>query len=106
MDGLNNYNRCYLTCNLSDCELKILYILYHGKNFKSSSGYHSDKLKHIIDKKFPGEFDVSVAHLKNLGCIAEIRKKEIKYYISDKSNVIKLLGAHGFNVTKGKFIKL
>ena len=95
-----------MTCNLSDCELQILYIFYSNRNFRISSGYHSDKLKKIIEKKFPGEYHESIGHLKNLGCIAEIRKKEIKYYIADIPNVIKLLGAHGYNVTKGNIFKL
>jgi len=86
--------------------LQILYILYSGRNFKSSSGYHSDKLKHIVDKKFPGEFDGAITHLKNIGFIAEIRKKEIKYYITDLANCIKSLGVHGYNVTRGKTFKL
>ena len=95
-----------MTCSLSDCELQILHILYAKRNFTSSSGYHSDKLRHIIEKKFPGSFNESVTHLKNIGCIAEIRKKEIKYFISDIPNVIKLLGSHGYNVTKGNIFKL
>lgn len=60
----------------------------------------------IVDKKFPGEFDGAITHLKNIGFIAEIRKKEIKYYITDLANCIKSLGVHGYNVTRGKTFKL
>jgi hypothetical protein len=34
-----------MTCDLTDMEIQILYILYRNKNFKSNAGYHSEKLK-------------------------------------------------------------
>jgi hypothetical protein len=53
-------------------EVHILYILYRFKNFKSDAGYHSEKLKKILKKKF---------------------------YILDISQTWSVLKEHGYNVT-------
>jgi hypothetical protein len=92
-----------MPCGLSDDELFILYVLYKGRNFKSSSGYHCKKLEKIyIKKKFPLKFDKTINNLLNKGCIAQIRKNDIKYYISDLKAINFALGSHGYSVTQGK----
>jgi len=47
-----------MPCELTDMEIQILYILYRNKNFKISAGYHSEKLKRILRKKYERDFDV------------------------------------------------
>jgi hypothetical protein len=88
-----------MSCGLTGMELQILYILYRNKNFKSSAGYHSGKLKRILRKKFDQDFDEAIANLGKRGCIAAIKKDEPKYYIADLPLVYIILKNHGYNVT-------
>jgi hypothetical protein len=88
-----------MPCGLSGMELQILYILYRNKNFKPSAGYHSEKLKRILRKKYNQDFDEAIANLGRHGCIAAIKKDEPKYYIADLTFVNSILKDHGFNVT-------
>jgi hypothetical protein len=83
---------------LSGMEIQILYILFRNKNFKASAGYHSEKLKRILRKKYDDDFDKAIANLSNRGLIAAVRKDEPKYYIADLGNVYAMLNEHGLNV--------
>ena len=47
-----------------------------------------------------------IKELLSLGYITKIRKKDIKYFISDISKATHALDSHGFPVTKGKVRKL
>ena len=87
-----------MPCGLSGMELQILYILYRNKNFKPSAGYHSEKLRRILRKKFDQDLNEAIANLGRLGCIATIKKDEPKYYIADLPLVYSILRDHGFNV--------
>jgi hypothetical protein len=88
-----------MPCDLTGMEVQILYILYRNKNFKTSAGYHSEKLKKILRKKYDQDFDEAIANLSNNGCIATIRKDDPKYYIADLGKAYCLLKDHGLNVT-------
>jgi len=88
-----------MPCGLTGMEIQILYILYRNKNFKTSAGYHSGKLRRILRKKYDQDFDEAVANLSRHGCIAAIKKDEPKYYIADLGNVYAILRDHGLNVT-------
>jgi hypothetical protein len=83
---------------LSGMEIQILYILFRNKNFKASAGYHSEKLKRILRKKYDEDFDKAIANLSNRGLIAAVRKDEPKYYIADLGTVYATLNEHGLNV--------
>jgi hypothetical protein len=48
------------------------------------------------------KFDKAIQNLLNKGYIAQIRKQDIKYYISDSKAMNFALGSHGYPVTKGK----
>lgn len=76
-----------MSCGLTEEALFILHRLYTSRNFTSSAGYHSDKLKSLYQNRFKGrkykKFDAAIKLLQNEGYITEIRKKESKYYISD-----------------------
>jgi len=80
-------------------ELQILYILYRNKCFKTSAGYHSEKLKRILRKKYDQDCDEAIANLGKYGCIGAIKKDDPKYYIADLALVHSILRDHGFNVT-------
>ncbi len=84
--------------DLTDMEIQLLYILYRNRNFKASAGYHSEKLKRILRKKYTDDFDTAIANLSKRGFIAAIRKDEPKYYIADLGNVYAVLDKHGLNV--------
>ncbi len=88
-----------MPCGLSGIEIQILYILYRNKNFKTSAGYHREKLRRILRKKYDDDFDEAITNLSNRGCIAAIRKDDPKYYIADLSQVYGILRNHGLNVT-------
>ena len=66
-----------MPCELTDMEIQILYILYRNKNFKISAGYHSEKLRRILRKKYEQDFDEAIANLKNKAYIATVSKKTI-----------------------------
>lgn len=88
-----------MPCELTDMEIQILYILYRNKNFKISAGYHSEKLKRILRKKYEQDFDEDIANLKNRAYIATVKKDDPKYYIADLGKVSSVLKNHGLNVT-------
>jgi len=88
-----------MPCELTAMEIQILYILYRNKNFKSNAGYHSEKLKKILRKKYDQDFDEAIAALKNEGYIATIRKDDPKYYIADLGKAYSVMKNHGMNVT-------
>ena len=88
-----------MSCDLTDMEIQILYILYRNKNFNSDAGYHSKKLKKILQKKYDQDFDEAIANLKNRAYIATIKKDDPKYYIADLSKAYSVMKNHGLNVT-------
>lgn len=91
-----------MPCGLSDNELFILNILYKRRNLKSNRGHHCKNLELSHRKKFSLNFDDAIQNLLNKGYIAQIRKKEIKYYISDLKIMSFALKSHGYTVIKGK----
>jgi hypothetical protein len=88
-----------MPCDLTDMEIQILYILYRNKNFKIDAGYHSEKLKKILRKKFDQDFDEAISNLKNKSYIAIIKKQEPKFYILDLGKTYSVLKNHGLNVS-------
>jgi hypothetical protein len=88
-----------MPCGLTDMEVHILYILYRFKNFKPDAGYHSEKLKKILRKKYPQDFDEAISHLKNEGFISTVKKQEPKFYILAIGQTYSVLKDHGYNVT-------
>jgi hypothetical protein len=91
-----------MTCGLSDDELFILNVLYSHKCLSFKRGKHSEQLKHIYIKKFSSDFEKAIRDLLNKEYITPIRKKELKYYISNIPLMSSALRAHGYSVTKGK----
>jgi|GEM_PF-543265 hypothetical protein len=91
-----------MVCGLSDEELFILNLLYSRRCFKSSSGFHSDKLTRLFRRKFNTNDSFYVKLLRNEGYLAAIGKSPVKYYIANMRETAKVLGRHGYNVTKGR----
>lgn len=91
-----------MSCGLSLDELFILNILYSSRCLKTSAGYHCKKLENIYVKKYSTKFDKIMKKLQNKGYITSIKKKDLKYYISDIKAAIIALDAHEYSVTKGK----
>jgi hypothetical protein len=88
-----------MACGLTGMEIQILYILYRNKNFKTNAGYHSEKLRKNLRKKYDQDFDKAIANLKNGGYLAAIKKDDPKYYIVNLGRVYSVLRDHGLNVT-------
>jgi hypothetical protein len=91
-----------MPCDLSDDELFILNILYKRRNLRSDRGHHCKNLEGLYRKKFSSNFDDAIKNLLNKGYIAQIKKKEIKYYISNQKLMSFALNSHGYPVIKGK----
>jgi hypothetical protein len=79
-------------------EAHILYILYRDTCFKSNAGYHSEKLKKILRKKYDQDFEEAILHLKNQGIVATVKKDEPKFYILEKSKAYTVLIKHKYRV--------
>lgn len=93
-----------MSCGLSDDKLFILYFLYTHKNLASNKGQHCKKLEGEFNRKYSPKpkFDKAIKALLNKGYIAQIRKKEIKYYISDIKLTFFALGSHDYPVVTGR----
>lgn len=91
-----------MTCNLSEDALFLLNLLYTKRCLARDAGYNSEKLSKIYAKKFSSDFEDTIRELLNKGYITQIRKKDIKYYISDIKLTSVALGSHGYSVTKGR----
>jgi hypothetical protein len=95
-----------MSCGLSEDALLALNILYHNRCFRTDRGYNSKKLENILSKKTTSNFGDIVKELLDGRYIAPIKKKDMKYYISDMQKAIFALDLHSFSVTKGKVRKL
>jgi hypothetical protein len=93
-----------MSCGLSDGELFVLNYMYTKRNFASNKGQHCKKLEDIFNKKFSPrpKFEKAIKTLLNKGYITQIRKKEIKYYISNRKMTIIALGSHDYPVVIGR----
>ncbi len=92
-----------MACDLTNGELFILNVLYTNRCFKQSSGYNSKKLENIFVKGYTQDFEDAIKNLKNQGYITPIRKKDIKYFISDFKLTVAALTSHGYHTTQGKY---
>jgi len=93
-----------MSCGLTDDELFILNFLYKNRNFASNRGQHCKKLEELFERKFPPQlkFEKSIKSLLNKGYITQIRKKEIKYYISNIKITSFALRSHDYSVVNGR----
>lgn len=92
-----------MTCGLSDEELFILNVLYSNRCMRANRGYNSRKLAHLFGYKYNNKYrDKIVKSLVNERYITTIKKKDIKYYISDVPRTFFAPGEHGYNVVKGR----
>lgn len=92
-----------MTCGLSDEELFILNVLYSNRCMRANRGYNSKKLAHLFGYKYNNKhLNKIVKLLVNEGYITTIKKKDVKYYISDVPRTFFALGEHGYNVVKGR----
>lgn len=92
-----------MCCQLSEEELFILDMLYQGRSLASNRGKNYEFIKKIYAKKrFTKDFDDAIKTLLNRGYITQIRKKDIKFFISNKNQATLALFSHGFNTSLGK----
>lgn len=92
-----------MCCQLSEEELFILDMLYQGRSLASNRGKNYEFIKKIYTKKqFTKDFDDAIKTLLNEGYITQIRKKDIKFFISNMNQATLALSAHGFNTSLGK----
>ncbi|QSZ67000.1 hypothetical protein RJ40_05570 [Methanofollis aquaemaris] len=94
-----------MSSELTEETLFILNLLYKRRSVRSDRGYHSEMLKKLYLKKFPGRdhlsFKKALKILLNEGYITKIAKKEDKYYISNISKAVSALENHGYSASKG-----
>jgi len=95
-----------MSCGLSHDALLILYKLYREHCFGRDEGYNCKKLEKIFSKKIDLKFDKVIKELLNEEYITKIPKKDIKYYISDKSKATHALNSHEYSVAQGRERKL
>lgn len=97
-----------MTCGLSEGALFILNLLYQGRCLAKNEGYNSKKLSKIYSRRFSSDFKHTIKDFKHtikelLGdYITQIRKNDIKYYISNFKLMSFALTSHGYLVTKGR----
>lgn len=91
-----------MTCGLSDNELFILNLLYKRRNLKPSAGLNSKLMRKIYVQKFSDDFEDVIRNLINTGYVGPIKKKDMKYYISDIPKTIVALKLHEYNVILGR----
>jgi hypothetical protein len=91
-----------MTCGCTEFEIFILDKLWVGRNLRANRGHHIKKLKNSFQLEFreitnnPNkQFDDSIQRLKNQGIVTQVRKKEIKFWISDITMARKYLQQHG-----------
>ena len=80
-----------MPCDLTDMEIQILYILYRNKNFKIDAGYHSEKLKKILRKKYDQDFDEAIVLLATAKLQGEESKRDVTTFFTMFQDEIKVL---------------
>lgn len=92
-----------MVCGLNEYEVRVLMILIRKKSVTRERGYNSE----LLAKRFRGEFTGKHAKsfnetierlIKKHKLITQIRKKTLKYYLSDTKTARNLLYKHGENV--------
>jgi len=94
-----------MVCNLTEEELYILNVLYANRCVRKNRSYNLGKISKAFIKKFNENPNDVAKNLINLGYLAEIRKKEIKYYISNMEITCYALNQHGYNATEGRIMR-
>ena len=89
-----------MSCDLSELEIQILYILYRNTCFNSAGTYHSKKIKKNLKSKYSHqEVDKATSHLQTKAYITAVKKQDPKFYILDSGKAYSVLKDHGKNVT-------
>jgi hypothetical protein len=91
-----------MACGLDEYEVRVLMILIRKLNFTIKAGYNSE----LLAKRFRGEFagkgksfdETMESLIKKHKLVTPIRKKTLKYYLSDANTARSLLYKHGENV--------
>ncbi|MFZ3383923.1 MAG: hypothetical protein WA144_08360 [Candidatus Methanoperedens sp.] len=91
-----------MTCGLSENELFILNMLYTHRNFNPSAGLNSKLMRRIYIQKYSDDFEDVIKNVINKGYVGPIKKKDMKYYISNKPKAIFALHSHGYPVILGR----
>jgi hypothetical protein len=93
-----------MACGLDEYEVRVLMYLIRKFNTATDEGYNSE----LLAKRFRGEFkgkhinkvfnETMERLIKKHKLITPIRKKTLKYYLSDANTARSLLYKHGENV--------
>jgi phage antirepressor YoqD-like protein len=94
-----------MPCGLTDEELYILNVLYQDHSYKCTSSYNLGQIAKAFKKKFTIDPKDVAKNLVNKGYLAEVRKKDIKYYISNMEATCFALNQHGYNATEGRIMR-
>lgn len=86
-----------MTCGLNDGELFILNVLRVGRNLTDKSSYNLKQIAAQCRTKY-GQDPNEIAEGLTPEYLTAKRKKDIKYWISNKSKTWYALSQHGYNV--------
>ena len=93
-----------MTCGLIAEELFILNVLYQHRCVNSKRSKNLGEIANAFRAKFNRNPEDVVKDLVSKGYVAPIRKKDIKYYISDMEKACNTLNRHGYNATDGRIL--
>jgi hypothetical protein len=92
-----------MVCGLNDGELFILNVLRVNHNFSDKASYNLKQIAPQFRARFNEDPNDVARNLENHYITAK-RKREIKYWISDRPRTWYALSQHGFNVGDGQRI--
>jgi hypothetical protein len=93
-----------MVCGLTAEELFILNVLYQHRCINSNRSKNLGEIAKAFQAKFNQNPEDVARGLASKGYVALIRKKDIKYYISNMAKACNALNCHGYNATSGRIL--
>lgn len=91
-----------MVCGLNVEELFILNVLYQHRCVNSNRSKNLGEIAKAFRLKFNQNPDDVARGLASKAYLGQIRKKDIKYYISSMEKACYALNGHGFKATSGR----
>lgn len=93
-----------MACGLTVEELFILNVLYQHRCVNSSRSKNLGEIARAFRSKFDQNPEDVARGLASKAYLGQIRKKDIKYYISSMEKACYALNCHGYNATPGRIL--
>jgi hypothetical protein len=93
-----------MACGLTEKELFILNVLYQHRCVNSNRSKNLGEIAKAFRAKFNDNPEVVAKCLSSKEYVAQIRKKDIKYYISSMEKACNALNCHGYNAIAGRIL--